>query len=200
MPTNQKDRRKRLLEVAGPQSGLFTAKQALDAGYSYSNQSYHADHGNWIRVDHGLYRLPPTEWPTGRHEDLVRWVLWSGDRAVVSHETAMSVLDLGDADPARVHLTVPPGFRKTARGVVLHRGSVPKGDIQLREGVRVTTPPRSILDVAAGDLDQDQFARAVKEALDRGLVTRRQLLGRADTFGAHAALRIERALLAEASA
>ena len=57
----------------------------------------------------------------------------------------------------------------------------------------MTTPLRSLLDVASG-LDLDQFARAIAEGLERGLTTRRALLARADEFGAKAALRIERAL------
>lgn len=195
---DRRELRRRLLQVAGVQSGLFTAAQARQAGYSYAAQRYHVMHGNWDRVGRGLFRL--RDWPIGAHEDLVRWVLWSGGRAVVSHETALSVHDLGDVDPPRVHLTVPPKFRMSAPGAVFHKMELPGADIQHFEGFDVTTAARSLLDVAAGHLDQDQLARAVKEALDRGLVTRRQLLGRADTFGAHAALRIERALLAEASA
>lgn len=107
---------------------------------------------------------------------------------------ALSVEGLGDVNPARVHLIVPPGFRKQARGVVLHYADVPDDDVRQQQGFRVTTPLRSILDVAAGNLDLDQLATAVVEALERGLFTRRMLLGRVDAFGDRAALRIERAL------
>src|SRR2546428_5990833 len=129
MPSRDRiELRKRLTALAGPQSGYFTAQQALKIGYSYPAQRYHADRGNWTRVDRGIFRLP--EWPTGQHDDLVRWTLWSRHRAVVSHETALAVHGLGDVNPARIHLTVPPGFRARPHGVVLHTGAVPTSDLQ----------------------------------------------------------------------
>jgi predicted transcriptional regulator of viral defense system len=190
--TDRRDLRRRLLQIAGRQSGMFTAAQAREVGYSYAAQKYHADHGNWTRIDRGVFRL--AEWPAGPHEDLVRWVIWSGSRGVVSHESALAVHEIGEIDPARIHLTVPPGFRKSAPGLILHRTALPAQDIQHHEGVAVTTPVRALLDVAAGDLDLDHLADAIRDAIDEGKATRRDLLKRADDFGAHAALRIERAL------
>ncbi len=191
------DNRRRLARVASAQSGYFTAAQALDVGYSYQAQKYHVDRGNWLRVDRGLYRLP--EWPVGAHEDLVRWALWSKGRAVVSHDTALSVYELGELNPARVHLTVPSHFRAKAPGVVLHKGVLPGVDIEEHEGYRVTTPERALLDVAAGNLDLDLLAGAIRDALERGMSTRARLLRRAPDFGPGATLRIERALNAIAA-
>jgi hypothetical protein len=104
------------------------------------------------------------------------------------------VHELGDVDPAHVHLTVPPNFRQKNPGVVIHRADLAPPDVEEHEGFRVTTPLRSLLDVAAGELDLDQLGQAIAEALARGMTTRRALLDRADEFGANAALRIERAL------
>ncbi len=193
MPVQDRtDLRRRLLVIAARQSGYFSAAQALEVGYSYPAQGYHAKRGNWLHVDRGIYRLP--EWPTGPREDLVRWSLWSRDRAVVSHETALSVHELGDVDPARVHLTVPRNFRQRNPGMVVHLADLPSRDVEEHDGFRVTSPLRSLLDVAAGKLDLDQLAQAIDEALSRGMTTRRALLEGADEFDANAALRIERAL------
>jgi predicted transcriptional regulator of viral defense system len=200
VPTkSRKALRKRLVEVAAGQSGYFSASQALEAGYSYPAQHYHAVQQNWLRVGRGIYRLP--EWPSSPHEDLVRWTLWSGQEGVVSHETALSVHDLGDVNPAKVHLSVPLGFRAKAAGVVLHRSVVAPTEKQEHSGFWVTTPLRSLIDVAAGSLDLDHIVTAVREALGRGLVTTRRLRERADAAGDRSALRVERALAAiEASA
>jgi len=143
-------------------------------------------------VDRGIFRLP--DWPPSPADSLIRSSLWARGKGVVSHDSALSAHDIGDANPAEVHLTVPPNFRATAEGVRLHRGVVPPGDIVERQGFRLTTPLRTLLDIAAGNLDTDQLATAIRDALQAGLVTRRQLLSRADSFGDHAALRIERAL------
>jgi predicted transcriptional regulator of viral defense system len=184
--------RKRLVEIASVQGGYFSARQALEAGYSYPAQHYHALHQNWLRVGRGIFRLP--EWPSGPHEDLVRWTLWSGRRAVVSHESALAVHDLGDVNPTQAHLCVPPGFRGKAAGVVLHHAEVAPSEKQEHPGFWVTTPPRSLIDVAAGSLDVDQIVTAIRDALARGLVTARRLRARADVAGERSALRIERAL------
>lgn len=192
MRRDRQDLRLRLARLAATQSGYFTAQQALQIGYSYQAQKYHADRGNWQRVDRGVFRLP--EWPIGQHEDLVRWSLWSRGKAVVSHETALTVYDLGDANPAALHLSVPPHFRAKAPAIRLHRAQLPAGDIRQHSGFRLTTPLRSLLDVAAGNGDDVLLATALEDALREGLVTRRQLLARVDSFGPKAALAIERAL------
>lgn len=186
--------RRALFALATQQSGYFTAAQALDIGYSYAAQKFHADHGNWLRVDRGIYRLP--EWPPGEHDSLIRSTLWSRGKGVVSHETALAVHNLGDVSPAAVHLTVPRNFRPKAPGVRLHHADVPDVDVQDRQGFRVTTALRSLLDVAADHLEIDQLATAIADAIEIGAVTRRRLLGRVDEFGEHAALRVERALQA----
>jgi predicted transcriptional regulator of viral defense system len=190
---DRRELRRRLVAVASAQSGYFSAAQALRAGYSYQAQKQNADRGNWLKVGRGVFRLP--EWPAGRREDLVRLALWSHGRAVVSHESALSVHELGDVNPARIHLTVPPGFRqRVPAGVVLHRAELPAADVREQEGFRVTTPLRSLLDAAAGDLDLDLLAGAIEDALEQGLLTRTALLARADQLGPKAALRVERAL------
>ena len=69
-------------------------------------------------------------------------------------------------------MTVPKNFRATSPGIRLHRGDLPAEDILDRSGYRITTPLRSLLDVASGNLDLDLFAGAVRDALDKGVVTR----------------------------
>ncbi len=185
------DLRRALATLAGQQAGYFTAAQALGVGYSYPSQLYHHRTGDWTRVERGIYRL--TTWPQSPTGDLVRWTLWTRSSAVVSGETALALHELGDLMPAHVHLSVPRGFRGRAPGVVLHPGLPPDSDTEDREGFRVTTPERSILDVA-GRVDGDHLARIIAEAVDRGATSATRLRDRADEFGAQAALAIERAL------
>lgn len=165
-----------LYEVAAEQGGYFTAAQAREAGYAYSQQHYHRARGNWQRIDRGIFRL--RDFPPGEREDLIRWSLWSRDQkgvlqAVVSHETALTVHDLSDVMPERAHLTVPKGFRKRVpAGGVLHFASLTEEEIESRPGYSVTTPLRTLIDVAGSALSQEHLDVAVKEALGRGLVRR----------------------------
>lgn len=169
--------RRTLHELASQQGGYFTAKQAGSAGYSRQHVDYHVKAGNFERVQHGLYRLP--EIPVSEHDDLIRLSLWSRGRddepkAVISHETALGVLELGELLPKKVHLTVPPTFRKPPpRGVVLHRASITKADIEERDGFRITSAIRTVLDVAVeSTVSQEQLEKIVQEALRRGLIRR----------------------------
>jgi predicted transcriptional regulator of viral defense system len=169
-----------LSALAHEQGGYFTTKQAIKAGYGYKHLDYHETAGNFVRLEHGLYRLPTV--PPTEHDDLIRLTLWSRNQkdepqVIVSHESALVLHELTELLPNRIHLTVPAKFRKAApRGCVLHKGSVASDDIEERTGFRVTKPLRTLLDAAAGDVSQEQREKAVKEALSRGLVRRAKLL------------------------
>lgn len=176
------------------QAGYFTTAQALDVGYSYQAQKYHTDHGNWVRVDRGVYRIP--DWPVTPDDAYVRWSLWSGNRAVVSHESALSIHELSDLDPGRLHLTVDPSFHRRDDAVVLHVAELADDDIEQRGAWSVTTPIRTLLDVAEGDPAQEHLDRAVLDGLRLGKVSRRALLRAADSAPDRAALRVERAIAA----
>ena len=97
-------RRQTLYRLAAGQAGFFTAAQALDLGYSYQAQKHHVDHGNWARVDRGIFRVP--EWPPSLNDSFLRWVLWSKHRAVVSHDSAAVVHNLGLLNPAKIAVEV----------------------------------------------------------------------------------------------
>jgi predicted transcriptional regulator of viral defense system len=183
MPRSTRQSARKLFAAALAQGGYFTPKQAKEVGYDYPHLDYHVSTGSFERVEHGLYRL--TSIPPGESDDLIRLSLWSRNRqdepqAVVSHESALVLHDLTELLPGAIHLTVPPTFRKEApEGCVLHKASLPPGDVEERVGFRVTTPLRTLLDVAANGISMEQLEKAVAEALGRGLVRRGKLLAAA---------------------
>jgi predicted transcriptional regulator of viral defense system len=149
-----------LYEVAEPQYGFFTTKQAIEAGYDESKHGYHVRAGNWIREYRGIYRL--RNFPSPERPDLVLWFLWSRDRndvpqGVYSQDTALALYDLSDINPSKLHMTVPKAFRRNAaipKILVLHKASLEPTDSQDIFGVRATTPLRAIADlIAAGKTD-----------------------------------------------
>lgn len=176
----KEDRGERLFEMADRQAGYFTAKQALEAGYGYPLQHYHRERGHWLPAGHGLFRL--RRYPEGENEQLTRLWLWSRSQegepqAVASHETALALWGLSDLMPEKVHLSVPRSFRKRPpAGVVLHKADLAGGDVEERDGLPVTTPLRTILDVA-GDrrVSPEHLQSAAREAVERGLVRRKRL-------------------------
>jgi predicted transcriptional regulator of viral defense system len=173
---------RKLYETAHAQGGFFTARQAREAGYGDSVHPYQVRASNWVREARGVYRL--AQFPTPSRPDLMVWQLWSRNRqdepqGVFSHTTALTLHDLSDVMPAKLDMTVPPGFRRMAAipdVLRLHRARLSARDIQTIDGVRVTTPLRTLVDVIAeGAIAQELQVQAVDEALKRGLIMRRQL-------------------------
>lgn len=182
---------RRLFEIANAQRGFFTAKQAKDVGYFEESLVYHVRAGNWIREHRGIYRL--ANYPLGERPDLMLWHLWSRNRddkplGVYSHETALSLHDLSDVNPNRLHMTVPKGFRRNSdipEILELHFDDISPSDVQPMHGVAVSSPMRTILDVArAGTLSGDLLRQAVTEALERGMIAQHEIRkARADHDG-----------------
>lgn len=185
------EKQRNLYALAYRQSGYFTAAQAVELGFSYQAQKYHVDSGSWMRVERGIFRL--RGWPAEIEDVFVLWSLWSRGRGVISHASALAIHDLGVLDPGVVYLTVPPGFRAKAPAVQTVIDELADDDVEDRIRFRVTTPLRTVLDIAKTET-QETVDEAVSEALSRGIVTRRALLERADSAGDRAALRVERAL------
>ncbi len=170
-----------LFEITEQQQGYFTAKQAAEVGYQLGSQAHHVKSGNWVRAERGIYRL--ARFPQSNEEQLVIYSLWSRNRSgepegVYSHQTALSVHELSDVNPARLHMTIPVTFRRRAKPpkiLVLHRASLDESEVEQRQGFAVTRPLRSISDLAATEsVSQDIVAQALSEGRQRGLITARE--------------------------
>ncbi len=189
---SSRERHAALMAVVAQQSGYFTARQALNAGYSYPRHHYHVQTGAWERVARGIFRM--RDYPLPEREDLIVLSLMSHTRAgqpeaVFSHETALTLHDLGEVNPARIHLTVPPHFRrKLPVGVVTHHGVVPSRDWEERDGYRITTPLRTLLDIADDPTSWPYLEAAVRDALRRGMARRGQLQFAVTSAEAHTRL------------
>ncbi len=169
---------KNLYRIAEIQQGYFTTKQAKQAGYAENTHPYHVHAGNWVREYRGIYRL--ANFPPSPQSDLVTWSLWSRNRTdfpqgLYSHVTALSIYQLSDVMPSKLHMTVPYSFRRN--GVippilVLHKATIHDQDIEQMAGFKTTRPLRTILDL----LEDDETSRhiikqALEQALQRGLIT-----------------------------
>jgi len=167
-------KKQKLFETASLQQGYFTAKQAVRAGFSYRMQTHYKQSGEWLEIDRGIFRL--AQFPNSPDEDYVRWSLWSRDRngrpqAVISHGSALSIHELSDIMPSKIHFTVPPGFRKKAsKGCVIYRGEISDCQKEQREGFFVTNPLRTIIDSAGSNVSIDYLEQAIQEACDKGMI------------------------------
>jgi predicted transcriptional regulator of viral defense system len=170
-----------LYEIAESQAGYFTASQAQKVGFSLERLSSNTKKGRFLRVARGVYRL--VRFPGSAHEDLfVAW-LRTGRKAVISHESALSVYDLTDVLPGETHVTVPETASRRRKGIRQHTNQLDPDEITHREGLPVTTVARTISDVCFGGLAEELVQQAIEEALERGLTSQDELLRYANHRG-----------------
>ncbi len=171
-----------LTVLAASQGGFFTSKQAASIGYTAPKRNYHVHAGNWVRERRGIFRLTTQPLPT--RPDLILWWLWSRNRqdepqGTFSHQTALSLHELTDTMPARIHMTVPTGFRRSVpipKSVVLHTADLAPAEIEQLDGVPATKALRTLVDVAiAGDLPIDDLQSAFGGAVRSGKITRAEI-------------------------
>jgi predicted transcriptional regulator of viral defense system len=114
---------------------------------------------------------------------IAAWLAAGRDVAVVSHDSALDLLDLSDVVPDVVHLTVPRTKRYSQRtpGTRIHTTLRPiqPGQVVVRDGIRVTSAERSIVDAAQAGTGADQIVAAVAQAVERGMTTESRLLAAA---------------------
>ena len=102
-------------------------------------------------------------------------LLACGEQAVLSHRTAANLWNLlpyPASAPAWV--TVPPERRIVRPRIQVRRAVVPRLDIRQRHRLRLTSPPRTILDLSLF-LDEGELESVVAEAEFRGLAFQAEL-------------------------
>ncbi len=162
-----------LYHIAEQQGGYFTTAQATKARFNSKLLWHHRRKGKLLRGAHGIYRF--RQFPTSPHEDLfVAW-LRCGPRAVVSHESALAVYDLSDNMPGETHVTVPRTSSRRRAGIRQHTAGLLPSESVRREGLPVTSVPRTLADVARAGLAEEHILEAIDQALRRGLINLKAL-------------------------
>jgi predicted transcriptional regulator of viral defense system len=161
-----------LRELAAAQAGYFSLAQAKEAGYSPQLISHHCRTRNFERVRRGIYHFP--DFPSGERDDLVILWLWSEQLGVFSHSTALSLHELSDLMPERIHMTLPESQRGRQRelpaGLLIHHADLSDQDRAWYGSVPVTSPRRTLLDCVAYGLSPNLLRQALEQAVTRGLL------------------------------
>jgi predicted transcriptional regulator of viral defense system len=128
--------------------------------------------GALVRASRGVYRL--VDFPVQPLALYMEATLWPYERpGVLSHATALSLYKLSDANPAKVHVTVPADFRvqrKIPDYLVVHRGDLSRQDLTRLEGMPITTPARTIRDCIGANLGPALITPALTEARRAGVL------------------------------
>ncbi|MFC9687447.1 type IV toxin-antitoxin system AbiEi family antitoxin domain-containing protein [Kribbella sp. NPDC056951] len=182
-----------LTAVASVQGGVFSRRQALDAGYTPEQVQERLRDGRWERVRHGQYaervdlgHLPPWERELQLHRRLVYAAANSmrPGTFAVSHHSALIMhgIPVWEAELSEVQLTRTSGWRNGhAAGVRHHRGVLSTADLAAVDGLPVTALARALAETAAassfesavvsadavlrtGQVPSDEFARVLGAA------------------------------------
>ncbi|MGH2670262.1 MAG: type IV toxin-antitoxin system AbiEi family antitoxin domain-containing protein, partial [bacterium] len=170
----------RVASLAAAQYGAFSRRQAAELGATKNAIRHRIDVGRWEHAaPPHVFRLAgaPTTW---RQVLMVACLAW-GVGAVISHRTAAALWGLAGFAPGRVELTVPRRRERKAPGVV-HRNALSAPDVTILDGIPVTTPARTLIDVASA-ATREAMEEAVDDALRRGLVSIPRLRWRLDDLG-----------------
>ncbi|MBK5224046.1 MAG: hypothetical protein JJE52_14470 [Acidimicrobiia bacterium] len=169
-----------LLNLAAGHDGVVNAAALARRGVGRRQVDGLVSSGVIERVGVGLLRVsaaPPT-W-----QQRQRIAVWAAPPpAGASHRAAALVWGVEDIGAIPVEVTAPRRSRWHARSVLVHHGALPPCDITARNGITVTTPERTIVDLA-GVLDLGIVERALDQFLRRRLVAESDiddLLGRDD--------------------
>jgi very-short-patch-repair endonuclease len=164
-----------IAEIAAGQHGLITRAQLQDAGQDAGVLNRRLQSGYLCRLHRGVYQVGPVAMPLARVMAAV--LACSGGRgaaragAVASHHSAAALWQLppGATLVEPVDVLVPGLARGRYVGVRAHRAGRLCADETTRlEGIPVTTPARTLLDLAAGTALRD-LERLVAHAEREGL-------------------------------
>lgn len=154
-------------------AGYFTAHDARAHGISAQLLRSRTKNGTVEHELRGVYRFVAA--PLTEQDEYIALWLWSGERGVFSHETALALHELSDAMPARLHLTVPPSWRGARTSmpphVTLYVARLPEGAVQWLGHVPVTTIPQTLRDCIAAHVAPEWIKQAIEQATQRGKIT-----------------------------
>jgi very-short-patch-repair endonuclease len=165
-----------IFRLACRQKGVVTREQLLRAGVAPEVVDYAVAEGRLVVLYRGVYQAGPVLEPWGRE---LAAVLACRHGALLSHRSAAVSWGLLLPPPdGRVEVTISGALRGRYPGIHVHRARLPlsRMDRTVRHGLPVTSPARTLLDLAATASD-DELQRALDVALQERILTVRAVQG-----------------------
>ncbi|MEW2015479.1 MULTISPECIES: hypothetical protein [unclassified Rhodococcus (in: high G+C Gram-positive bacteria)] len=183
-----------LHSLATRQDGYFTAEQAGELGFDSAMVRVNLATNTWTRVERNLFRLG--QWPRSELEVFAMWCAWFGGEAVISHQSAAELHGFGHLHPQFVHVCAFGDLRLTDTRLAVHRLRLEPRDVESAGTFNLTTPVRTVLDLAAGGISQITLDEVVCDAVAIGRVDPHTLYCEAGNSTDRVAERVELALSA----
>jgi very-short-patch-repair endonuclease len=171
---------RRIAALASRQHGVVTRAQLLAAGLGPGAIDHRVRSGRLHVLHRGVYLVGHAT-PTWRTREIGA-VLACGPTAVLSHRSAAAFWEVlaYPASSADIDVTATKRGTESKPGIRVHRArTLGRRDYVIREGIPVTTPARTILDLAAS-CPAGEVERAVGEGIARGLLSEPRLRDQLD--------------------
>lgn len=190
--------------LAAAQHGVVARRQLLELGLSSSGIERRIWNGRLHPVMRGVYAVGRPE--LTRRGRWMAAVLACGPRAVLSHSSAAALWEIG-AERGGIEVSVPASSGRRRPGVVVHRRTgLPERDLVLHDGIPVTSPARTLVDLAGragregmdarpGTMREGELERAVNKADKHGLIDPERLRRALDGYRGQPGVGRLRALL-----
>ena len=163
----------KLLEHAQLQYGFVTSEDARDLGVDSAQMPSMASRSLLEHHARGIYRMPLV--PPTQLDPYMEAVLLTNRKGVLSHATALDLLELCDVNPSAIHLTVPKAFR-TARplpdSLRLHKKPIEASAVGMFEGIPMVTAAEAIAGGIEMGLGWRLIDQAITTARSRGLISK----------------------------
>jgi predicted transcriptional regulator of viral defense system len=148
--------------LATVQHGVVARDQLRALGLTNSAIARRIETGRLHRLRRGVYAVGHPA--VGRRGQWLAAVLACGPGARLSHASAAALQEIWRADGAVTHVTVPGPGRRSGPALSVHRASdLGPGEVDTHLGIPVTSPARTIVDLAATATGE----RMVERLLDR---------------------------------
>ena len=176
--TDEPDTR-RLVALAGRQHGQVSTAQLAELGFDKDRVQWRVDRGDWIRRHRGVVSVASGY---GQQGEWMAAVLACADGAALDEWAAATHHGFGPARPPTTVL-IPFGAPAGPSTVRTHRSRTfdPRTDAMVLDGIPVTTPERTLIDLAAR-ASKEELLKALHDAKRLRLITEgsmRSAIGRA---------------------
>jgi very-short-patch-repair endonuclease len=157
-----------LADLAGRQHGVISARQLAEFGVARETISRWKRDGKLHPIYRGVYAVghEALSW-----EGRLLAAMLANEPAVASHRTAAWIWGLLRTRPGTFHLTAPTR-RHRKKLVVVHFAMLEPDDRTTVDGIPVTSPARTVLDLAPDESRRD-LERLLQRADDNDLLDRR---------------------------
>ncbi len=154
--------------IAATQNGRITFKQLTEEGELEASAVKRAVRaGHLHRVHNGVYALGHLA--PSRLGDWHGAVLAGGADAVLSHRCAATAREIRDGVGPRIDVTVPPTSHRERPGIHFHRAVLAPYEIDIWHGIPMTSPSRTMVDIAHEQLTEEELEWAFRQLQFRRL-------------------------------